>query len=204
MHLFDQRILGFIILSLLVILVIVKQTATGSILDKPEGKLLVRAVNICNLFFLLVANPLAALLLITRSFEALDPTRIKIGAAPTLIVLEILGLVFYVSGFFLMSWALASLGRNYQLGGIPPRKVDQMIISGPYRLVRNPMYTAALCISLGLACLTQSLACFVVFGAYLVLLLFLIPVEEEGLRQVYGEQYLNYQRRVARIVPFLY
>ena len=204
MHLLDQTRLGIFILLLLGMLVIIKQRATGSILDKPEGNFLVRAVNIFNLFFLLVANPLAAILLITRSFEAFDPTHILINAAWVLMALEIGGLVLYVAGFLLMEWALTNLARNYQLGGVPPRAVDKMIVNGPYRFVRNPMYTAALCISLGLACLTQSLACFAVFCIYLVLLLLLIPVEEKGLQQAYGEQYLMYQRKVARLIPFLY
>ena len=65
MHLLDQRILGIAILCLLGMLVIVKRVATGSILDKPKGNLLVQLVNIFNLFFLLVVNPLAAILLIT-------------------------------------------------------------------------------------------------------------------------------------------
>jgi len=49
---------------LLGMLVTVKQVATGSILDKPKGNLMIQLVNIFNLFFLLVVNPLAAMLLI--------------------------------------------------------------------------------------------------------------------------------------------
>lgn len=192
------------ILILLGMLVVIKQITTGSILDKPKGNLLVHVVNIFNLFFLLIANPLVAIFLITQYLEAFDPTHISIGTSGTLMVLEIVGLVFYVSGYFLMAWSLISLGRNYQLGGIPPRIIDKMIVNGPYRFVRNPMYTAALCISLGLACLTQSLACFAVFCIYLILMFFLIPVEEDGLRQIYGEQYIHYQLKVARLIPFLY
>jgi len=52
-YLLDQRILGIAILFLLGILVIVKQVATGSILDEPKGNFLVQFVNIFNLFFLL-------------------------------------------------------------------------------------------------------------------------------------------------------
>ena len=63
MHLLDQRILGIAILCLLGILVTVKRVSTGSILDKPKGNLLVQLVNIFNLFFLLIVNPLAAILL---------------------------------------------------------------------------------------------------------------------------------------------
>jgi protein-S-isoprenylcysteine O-methyltransferase len=103
-----------------------------------------------------------------------------------------------------MAWALVSLGRNYQAGGSDPRFSDQMVMKGPYRLVRHPMYSAALGISLGLAFLIQSLALFSVFCIYLVLIIFLIPAEEEGLRRAYGEQYIAYQQSVKRLVPLFF
>lgn len=42
----DQRILGIVIVVLLGVLVVTKQAATGSILDKPKGNFLVQLVNI--------------------------------------------------------------------------------------------------------------------------------------------------------------
>jgi protein-S-isoprenylcysteine O-methyltransferase Ste14 len=66
------------------------------------------------------------------------------------------------------------------------------------------MYAAALFISLGLACVVQSLAFFSVFCIYLVLIALLILAEEEGLRRAYGEQYIVYQRRVKSLVPLFY
>lgn len=74
---------------------------------------------------------------------------------------------------------------------------------GHIRLVRHPMYTAALCISLGLACLIQSLAYLGALCVYLVLIVLLIPVEEEGLRRAYGERYVAYQQEVKKVLPFL-
>ncbi len=177
--------------------------ATGSILDKPKGNLWVWLVNLFNLFFLLIANPLAALSLITRRFEAFDPGHLEIGMPWLLTGLEIGGLALYGTGYLLMAWALISLRGNYQDGGSAPRVVDQMVIVGPYRMIGHPMYTAALCISLGLACLIQSLTYFSLFCIYLVLLSLLIPVEEKGLQQAYGEQYVAYQQRVKRLIPLL-
>jgi protein-S-isoprenylcysteine O-methyltransferase Ste14 len=204
MHLFDQRILGIAILFLLALLVIVKQFATGSILDKPKGSLLIQLVNLFNLFFLLVVNPLAAILLITHLLEMLDPTRMTIVDPLVLMVLEIAGLVMYVTGFLLMAGALTTLRRNYQLGGSTPRSEDKLVIAGPYRLVRHPMYTAALSISLGLTCLIQSWVFLGVFCIYLALIFPLIPVEEEGLRKAYGTQYAAYQQRTGKLIPFVY
>ncbi len=204
MHLLDQGILGIAILFLLGMLVIVKQVATGSILDKPKGNLKVQLVNIFNLFFLLVVNPLAAILLITRRLATIDPTHMTVDEPWILMVLEFVGLVMYVIGYLLMAGALITLGRNYQLGGSAPRSDDKMVMDGPYKLVRHPMYTAALSISLGLACLIQSWAISCVFCIYLVLIFLLIPVEEDGLRKAYGELYVAYRQKAKKLIPFVY
>jgi protein-S-isoprenylcysteine O-methyltransferase Ste14 len=204
MHLLGQITLGVLILFLLGMLVIVKQIATGSVLDKPKGNLMVQLVNIFNLFFLLVVNPLAAILLVTRNLTIIDPTHITINKPWMLMGLEIAGLALYVLGFLLMAGALITLGRCYQLGGSAPRSEDKMIINGPYKLVRHPMYTAALSISLGLAGLIQSLAFFCVFCIYLVLIIPLIPMEEDGLRKAYGEQYDTYRQKVRKLIPFIF
>lgn len=204
MYLFDQWRLGIAILLLLGLLVTVKRVATGSIFDKPKGNLMVQLVNIFNLFFLLVVNPVVAILLITRRLATIDPTHIAINEPWILMVLEIVGLLTYAIGFFLMAGALVTLKRNYQLGGSDPRSGDKVVVDGPYRLVRHPMYTAALSISFGLVCLIQSWALFCVFCVYLVLIFLLIPVEEDGLRKAYGEQYVSYRQKTKKLIPFVY
>ena len=203
MHLLDQRLLGGGILVLLGTLVIVKRVATGSILDKPRGGPLVQIVNIFNLFFLLVLNPLIAVALLARRLPGIDPSHVAV-AAPLVVVVELLGLVMYAAGFALMAWALLALAGNYQLGGSTPRSEDTLIVGGPYRAIRHPMYTAALSICLGLAALIQSWAVACAFVIYLVLILLLIPVEQDGLRQAYGEQYVSYQRETRALMPFIY
>lgn len=204
MYLLDQRILGITILILLGMLVMVKRVATGSVLDKPEGSFLVQLVNIYNLFFLLVVNPLAAILLIAHRLVAIDPTRINVPGVWLLVVLEIIGLGAYITGYLIMAWALITLGHYYQIGGSTPRDTDEIVMAGPYRFIRHPMYLAALCISLGLALLTQSLGFFVVFCAYFVLILFLIPVEEEGMLHTYSDRFVAYRLKVKKLIPFIY
>jgi protein-S-isoprenylcysteine O-methyltransferase Ste14 len=204
MHLLDQKILGIAILLLLGMLVIVKRVATGSILDKPKGNLLVQLVNVFNLFFLLVVNPLSAILLITDRLPKSDPTHLTINAQWITTVVEIVGLVLCVAGYFLMAWALITLGRNYQLGGSAPRPEDKMISDGPYSLIRHPMYTAALSISLGLAFLIQSGAFICVFFIYLALITPLIVMEENALQKTYDEQYRVYQQKTRKLIPFIY
>jgi protein-S-isoprenylcysteine O-methyltransferase Ste14 len=204
MHLLGPTVLGIAIILLLVALVVIKRVATGSVLDKPQGSFLVQLVNIFNLFFLLVVNPLAAIGLITGSLTGLDPTRVPVNAGWLLWLMETAGLLLYLAGFILMGWALLTLGRNYQLGGSAPRSDDKMVVEGAYRLIRHPMYAAALSISLGLSFLLQSLAFFAVFVIYLGLILPLIHMEERELQKAYGAEYSDYQRKTRALVPAIY
>jgi protein-S-isoprenylcysteine O-methyltransferase Ste14 len=203
MFLMRENVIGLLILVLLGALVVVKAKATGSILEKPEGGLILKVVNSYNLFSLLIVNPAAAILLIAGVFE-INPGRSSIEMPALLLIWKTIGVVIYVTGHFIMAWALIRLGYNYQLGGSTPRLADKMVINGPYRFIRHPMYTAALAISLGLACLTQSWIFFAAFGIYLGLILSLIALEEKELQRAYEKQYLSYQQRSKKLIPLLY
>ena len=76
-----------------------------------------------------------------------------------------------------------------------------MVTGGPYWLVRHPMCVSVLYISLGLACLTQSLAYLAVFCVHVALLTVLVPMEEARLRQAYGQQYDAYRQKVHALFP---
>jgi protein-S-isoprenylcysteine O-methyltransferase Ste14 len=200
----DDKVLGILIFVLLAALVAVKWAATGSILDRPEGSLLVQLVNVYNLSFLLVVNPLAGVLLLTGRLAAVDPSHVAVHQPWLQMTVQVIGVAVYGTGFAVMVWALITLRRSYQLGGLAPRPEDRMVTSGPYRLIRHPMYAAVLMISFGLACLAQSLIGLAVFIVYLVLLSRLIPIEEGRLLGAYKESYAAYLRRTSRLVPFVY
>lgn len=195
MNLLNPRIAGIAILLLWAMLVVVKGMATGSLLkDRPQGGVWIWLTHAFNFLFLLVATPLAAILLIARRPEA-------IGASDWRTGIEAAGMPLYGTGCILLAWALFTLRGNYQVGGSVPRASDELVTRGPYRFVRHPMYAAALCISLGLACLTCSLAYFCLFCIYVLLIVRLIPSEEEGLRRAYGGRYLAYRDGVRRLAP---
>ena len=204
MHLLGPTLLGIGIVLLLAALVAVKQIATGSVLDKPRGNFLIQLVNLFNLFFLLIVNPLAAIGLILGALPALDPTHIALEHGWLLWLIESIGLLFYIAGFALMCSALLTLGRFYQLGGSAPRSEDRMVTGGPYRFIRHPMYAAALSISLGLSLLIQSAAFSVVFLIYVALMFGLIPLEEQELQKAYGDRYQEYRRKTKMLIPAIY
>jgi protein-S-isoprenylcysteine O-methyltransferase Ste14 len=192
MQLLNQRIAGIVILLVWAMLVVVKGMATGFLLnDRPRGGVRIWLVHVFNFLFLLVATPLATILLIVRRPDALG-LRTSLGVA---------GIVLYGAGCIVLCWALCALRGNYQVGGNVPRASDELVTRGPYRFLRHPMYAAALCVSLGLACLTHSLAYFCVFCIYVLLIAPLIPYEEEGLCRAYGERYSAYRDAVKRLAP---
>jgi protein-S-isoprenylcysteine O-methyltransferase Ste14 len=51
---------------------------------------------------------------------------------------------------------------------------------------------------------TQSWIFFAEFVIYLLLILLLVPMEENGLRQAYGEHYAAYRQKTKKLIPYIY
>jgi protein-S-isoprenylcysteine O-methyltransferase Ste14 len=203
MDLLDPRNLGVAILALLGAMVLSKWAATGTILDRPGDRLLARTVDIYKLIFLLVVIPLAAVGLITGRLETMDPTHLPVSVPWLQNGLAAGGLLLYAVGCLVLAAAFRMLGRSFRTEGAAPR-LEKLVTGGPYRFVRHPMYTGLLCLALGLSLITQSLACFAIFGIYLLLIARLIDLEEAELQRAYGDQYRQYQRDVRKLVPYVY
>ena len=78
----------------------------------------------------------------------------------------------------------------------PPRK---LVVRGPYRFVRNPMYIGAGMTLAGAAVYYQSLSIFIYTGVFfLITHLFVVLYEEPTLRRTFGNQYEAYCSRVNR------
>jgi|GEM_PF-563448 protein-S-isoprenylcysteine O-methyltransferase Ste14 len=78
----------------------------------------------------------------------------------------------------------------------------QVVTTGPYRWVRNPIYLAALLVVLGQAWLFRSLPLLAYAGAMAIFChLFVTGYEERALRRRFGSGYLEYRRTVPRWLP---
>ena len=155
---------------------------------------------------LALARGLTYAALFIGAFLVFIPGRIlaRVGIAPVESVgaAQIAGLVVAVLGLALalacvLTFAL--IGRGTPAPFDPPRA---LVIRGPYRFVRNPMYIGAVTALLGAALYYRSLA---LAGYTLVFLLmthlFVLLYEEPHLRQVFGVSYEEYLRTVHRWVP---
>lgn len=105
------------------------------------------------------------------------------------------------SGFAFAIWARRRLGRNWS--GQPSLKEGhELVISGPYRFVRHPIYSGILAAMFGTALINDALW---LVAAGLFCALFISRAREEErlmLRQFPGE-YPAYRRRTKMLIPLL-
>lgn len=98
-------------------------------------------------------------------------------------------------------WARVQLGGNWS--GIVTIKQDhELIVRGPYAIVRHPIYTGLLVALIGSAmALGEWRGVLAVLIAYWALWRKL-RVEERWMAERFGEQYEAYRRRIPALVPF--
>jgi protein-S-isoprenylcysteine O-methyltransferase Ste14 len=120
------------------------------------------------------------------------------------IVVQIAGAGLLASGVFLFAWSLrrfAGEGDGTLAPWDPPRK---LVVHGPYRYVRNPMISGVVFVLFGEAAVLRSTPHLSWALTFLVINAIYIPLfEEPGLRQRFGESYVEYCRHVRRLVPRL-
>jgi protein-S-isoprenylcysteine O-methyltransferase len=108
-----------------------------------------------------------------------------------------------VCGVGLCLWARAILGRNWS-GTVTLKENHELIVRGPYRLVRHPIYTGLLAMIIATwmeqAHLAGLIGCVLVF----ISLWIKLTGEEELMRQQFPDQYPAYERRVKRVIPFVW
>ncbi len=107
-----------------------------------------------------------------------------------------LGVALYVATAF---WGFALRGKGTPAPIDPPKT---LVVEGPYRVVRNPMYWAVACVMMGEALAFRSLALAELAIAFFAgTILFVLLYEEPTLRRKFGAEYEAYCRRVPRWLP---
>lgn len=153
---------------------------------------LFRAVTYAALFIGFVLVFLPAQLL---SWSGITPPPAT-GAA------QIAGLILGAAGAALALWCVltfAFVGRGTPAPFDPPRR---LVVRGPYRVVRNPMYVGAGLALAAAALFYQSWSLLGFAGLFLLVThLFVLWYEEPTLRRAFGEEYAAYCRRVSRWWP---
>jgi protein-S-isoprenylcysteine O-methyltransferase Ste14 len=106
-------------------------------------------------------------------------------------------------GLALAIWARRCLGR-YWSGEITIKVEHKLIRSGPYRVLRHPIYTALLSLYAGTAIVSGELHALI--GLALVILAYLrkIRLEEANLMKAFGAEYRDYRADSWAMLPGLF
>jgi protein-S-isoprenylcysteine O-methyltransferase Ste14 len=112
------------------------------------------------------------------------------------------GLVLFAFGLGFAVWARIRIGRNW---GTPmTQKEDpELVTSGPYRLVRHPIYSGILVAGVGTAVALNWLwmSAVVLAGVYF---LYSATVEERYMAERFPDNYPVYKRSTKMLVPFIF
>jgi protein-S-isoprenylcysteine O-methyltransferase Ste14 len=112
-----------------------------------------------------------------------------------------IGLVFFAVGLGFAIWARMHIGRNW--GPPMTQKVEpELVTSGPYRLVRHPIYSGILAAGLGTAVALSWwwLIAVALAGVYI---LYSAQIEERYLTEQFPDDYPDYKRSTKMLVPFI-
>ncbi len=80
---------------------------------------------------------------------------------------------------------------------------QRLVVSGPYRYVRNPLYVTDMTLIASTALLTQNWFLALTLVIYIAQLTMQLRLEERELRQRFGAQYERYLQAVPRFIPRL-
>ena len=114
---------------------------------------------------------------------------------------ESIGVGLVLLGSILFVWARRTLGRHYS-GHISVKKEQELVQSGPYRIIRHPAYAGYLIMALGLAMGYSSLLGLVsILFILLPAVVYRIRVEDRLLAEHFGTQFEKYTRKTKRLIP---
>lgn len=113
------------------------------------------------------------------------------------------GIVLAVAGVAATLAAQLAMGTSWRIG-VDPAEQTALVTDGPFRLVRNPIFTAMVTTSAGLTLMVPNIAAVVALAALVTAIQLQVrAVEEPYLLTVHGDQYQRYAAQAGRFLPLL-
>ncbi|MFW9803038.1 MAG: methyltransferase family protein [Candidatus Thorarchaeota archaeon] len=112
---------------------------------------------------------------------------------------NLIGLLFIPIGMLLIIWANYSLlyvGRISLRNREPMQRPEALVLVGPYRFSRNPLYLGCLVALFGLAVVLSSLVTSFLLVLTYIVFRFFIKREETILEEEFGDEYREFKKRV--------
>lgn len=115
--------------------------------------------------------------------------------------MRIAGALIALCGEMLFGWVVITLGRNYSTS-LVIQKDHTLVVRGPYRYVRHPMYSSFTLYFAGISLLSANAIVAILATASLVSAMYVrTPIEEAMMLEKFGDEYRAYMQRTNRYVP---
>jgi protein-S-isoprenylcysteine O-methyltransferase Ste14 len=114
-----------------------------------------------------------------------------------------MGAAVTVAGLLFAIWARQHLASNWS-SSVTIKQGHELITTGPYALVRHPIYTGILTGFLGTAIALSQVRGAIGFVVIFVALWSKLRKEEEWMRSQFGETYTSYAHHTAALVPYVF
>ncbi len=111
------------------------------------------------------------------------------------------GLALFVAGLIILTWAKYTMGAYWALPGEVKNNQEDIVMAGPFRFSRNPIYLGRILTLVGFEIALGSLLLLVVIPAVLATHKTVL-VEEASLRRKFGKKYEIYIKNVPRYLLF--
>lgn len=113
------------------------------------------------------------------------------------------GLLMLFLSIALAVWARRHLGKNWS-GRIDIKKEHELVRSGPYRLLRHPIYTAVFGMCVGTALVNGKLHALLGIAIVVIAYWRKVRMEEANMRDAFGAQYDEYRSATLGAIPGLF
>ncbi len=108
------------------------------------------------------------------------------------------GLAIIVMYLTMICWR--KMGKDWRMG-IDPNEKNTLIISGPYAMVRHPIYALQCLLAVTSFIAVPNLWMAIIAFIQIILLQWEARREEKHMLSVHGDTYGNYMRQVGRFIP---
>lgn len=198
----EPRYLPLLMMVMFVVVVIVGRvgvqlTSVGDSGIRSAAKLkTTRQIFIsCLMFGTLVVQLLLAWLYAVALIEP----QIELGYANTWV-----GLALCCSGILFASYSQFAMGKNWRIG-VDPDEDTELVTTGIYSKIRNPIYTACIVHGLGLLVLAPN-ALVLVTGlvGFYAISTYVRDIEEPYLVKLHGEKYVQYMENTGSFLPRIF
>jgi len=113
-----------------------------------------------------------------------------------------LGLAATICGCAFAIWARACLGSNWSAIATVKQN-HELIVRGPYAVVRHPIYSGLLLALAGTATAVGEIRAFIGLGLAFIAFFLKSAAEEQFMREEFSGEYARYSQRVRRLIPFI-